>query len=931
MLNKSETTLIAFTNWNRLYKIDFKNEYELSNQLTLTLIQSYHFGKVVDIDVCLRKPYIVTCSQDRLMSIWNYETGKQVFYKELDEKLYSICIHPTGFYVAIGSFEKLHFYAFSCEDIKLLYSFNVEKSSKCSFSNDGLYLAAINGNFVSIFCTTGYTEKNTIKLRSGRVRDFQWTYNDQHILVCSNYGVVSLFDVNSGEKTIEYITKRTAFLQLSIHRNSVLETIFLLDSNQDIRKLSIQKERLTSNSGVEISIDGTNLIVPQKVYKNEGKSTFTTISCDYSGYVTCFGRSDGKLLAKIDSCCLIEKLNDENLFHGHTASVTKAKFTFNDQYFVSCSEDGMIIIWDVYVPNTFQKIDEPIKSDDFFDFSTEAEAKSQRRESKSIKKENEEYETKLLEMSHNEELKAINGNFSTIIAELKNILVQFQKQDEDKTNLYQNKLKKLNEIFENDLQNMTDRLEKNLIKKYHELDNLTKIYNNIIRKREETAKASKENRESQLIQLINKEQELQDFYKNSMNELNRKHSSEIKICQYKIDLQLEENKQTEIDGDQEIVDTKRFYEKRIDFFKANNESLKLENYFMRKKLNDNEQRMKELLIKDKKLKEFFVTNKHRDNELRDRIFNLKQTLNLRELELNEEDQKVMELKHQVQYKEKLRLINEHKIKEYFHNIEPLKANNQQLKEKTIELEGTLMETNDQLMKLRSRKERYLTEYHSNMENLKIAQKLKFRTDTIRTFIENTLTDLIELKIEAPDKLRDYIYNAVNKLPCIDSYAEVGTGVLKIVTEQKQYLNKIVYDQKIQQEEEEKMCQYKVFQEIQEGAEMIRKYDINKKKKIKYKQKLNKIKTKIFGHNANELNSRLGEQLKQMIAYFKLDNVDDAFEADKNSNLMFLQLNIIKKLERQCRIVARNLFQLYSQSNSCDINDLKEFLCFIDSQ
>lgn len=39
-----------------------------------TLAQSFHNGQVLGLDVCIRKPLIATCSSDKSVRIWNYET-----------------------------------------------------------------------------------------------------------------------------------------------------------------------------------------------------------------------------------------------------------------------------------------------------------------------------------------------------------------------------------------------------------------------------------------------------------------------------------------------------------------------------------------------------------------------------------------------------------------------------------------------------------------------------------------------------------------------------------------------------------------------------------------------------------------------------------------------------------------------------------------
>ena len=38
------------------------------------LSSSFHHGAITGLDVCLRKPIVVSCSMDKSIRIWNYET-----------------------------------------------------------------------------------------------------------------------------------------------------------------------------------------------------------------------------------------------------------------------------------------------------------------------------------------------------------------------------------------------------------------------------------------------------------------------------------------------------------------------------------------------------------------------------------------------------------------------------------------------------------------------------------------------------------------------------------------------------------------------------------------------------------------------------------------------------------------------------------------
>ena len=54
------------------------------------------------MDICLRKPLIVTCGVDCTVRVWNHVTKTQVMAKSFPEEPYSVSMHPSGFHVLVG-------------------------------------------------------------------------------------------------------------------------------------------------------------------------------------------------------------------------------------------------------------------------------------------------------------------------------------------------------------------------------------------------------------------------------------------------------------------------------------------------------------------------------------------------------------------------------------------------------------------------------------------------------------------------------------------------------------------------------------------------------------------------------------------------------------------------------------------------------------
>lgn len=85
-ISPSEETLLVVTNWQQLYQLVFSNidvgkvdhaEFEYMSF-------SNHHAQITGLDVCIRKPLVATCSTDKSVRIWNFETGYFIIILEIN-------------------------------------------------------------------------------------------------------------------------------------------------------------------------------------------------------------------------------------------------------------------------------------------------------------------------------------------------------------------------------------------------------------------------------------------------------------------------------------------------------------------------------------------------------------------------------------------------------------------------------------------------------------------------------------------------------------------------------------------------------------------------------------------------------------------------------------------------------------------------------
>lgn len=131
---------------------------------------SLHYGRIGCISMCVWKPLFITSGRDdRSLRIWNYEEETLELYKEFQEDIYGISIHPTGLFVVVGFSDKLRFLTVTIDDFVKTREFHIRSCKLCSFSRLGHLFAATNGNVIQVYSTVSFEQLFVLKGHSGVV------------------------------------------------------------------------------------------------------------------------------------------------------------------------------------------------------------------------------------------------------------------------------------------------------------------------------------------------------------------------------------------------------------------------------------------------------------------------------------------------------------------------------------------------------------------------------------------------------------------------------------------------------------------------------------------------------------------------------------------------------------------------------------------
>ncbi|XP_028666683.1 cilia- and flagella-associated protein 57 [Erpetoichthys calabaricus] len=727
-ISPSEETLLASTDHCQLYSIALSSAEIKGEQAQFEFLSyCFHSGVITGLDGCIRKPLIATCSLDRSVRIWNFETRSLELYKEFQEEAYSVALHPSGLYVLVGFLDKLRLMNLLIDDIRIFKEFTVRGCRECSFSHGGHLFAAVNGNVIHIYSTTTFENILNLKGHNGKVRSVVWSPDDSRLVSCGMDGAVYEWNTLTGKRESECVLKSCSYTGITMSPDA--KAIFAVGSDLTLKEIADSQILREIQSDV----------------------SYTSIVMSHSGRMLFVGTSAGTIRSMKYPLPIQKEWNE---CYGHAAPITKMTITYDDQFLLTVSEDGCLLIWKI-----IDKEGRGLKSEKEVTYAEEIlitksdlEEKNQimlelKTRVEELKMENE-YQLRLKDMNYNEKIKELTEKFIQEMEALKTKSQVLKSEMEKQQLKYTQEMVDLIEKQSKEQQDLESANNQKLMLEYEKYQELqTKSQ----RMQEEYEKQLHELEESKSLAL----EDLTEYYETKIQEK----QTTLEQCQDESRQQVREFeetiKQVEEDGDREMLDIKTKFESQVKEEKKANLLLKGETGIMKKKLSslqkdieDRNFEIEKLKLEQQKLQEVIKS-------LEKDITGLKKEIQERDETIQDKEKRIYDLKKKNQELEKFKFVLDYKIKELKKQIEPRENEIKEMKEQIQEMEEELERFHSKNTQL----ELNITELQQKLKATnKEKQKEMQRVRDVEALVKRFKTDLHNCVgfIQEPKKLKDTI-------------------------------------------------------------------------------------------------------------------------------------------------------------------------------
>ncbi|KAL6111417.1 cfap57 [Pungitius sinensis] len=672
-MSPAERTLAISTDRGQLYSCSLSPAEVHREEHFEFLSQSFHSKSITGVSVCIRKPLVATSSLDHSVRIWNYETKLLELCKEFQEEAHSVALHPTGLFILVGFSDKLRLMNLLIDDIRTIKEFSVRGCRECAFSHGGHMFAAVDGNVIHTYSVTSFENILSLKGHNGKVRGIEWSQDDSRLVSCGVDGAVYEWNTQTGKRESESVLKSCSYTDVAF--SSDCKSILAVGSDLTLKEIQ-------------------DCQVLREVPADEVGHTAVTVSP--SGRVVFTGTSSGTIRA-VKYPLPIQK--EWIVYQAHCGPVTKMVITSDDQFLLSVSEDGCLLMWKLIDKEGrgLKSNRQIIHTEEILVTKSDLEEKTQnmlelKMRLEELQMENE-YQLRLKDMNYNEEMKELSDKFTQQIESLKTVQQTMKAEMEKHAREHQETSSEAAVKHAEDLKDLEFSCSQKLVVEHERHQDLQREHQMMQEDYEKQLRAAEESTSQALEELT------------QISEAKLQEKTQLLLqCQEDSQQQAREFKeilrQVEEDEARKIHDLQINFEKKLHSEKETNGNLRQETDLVTQKCHSLQRQIDDRSSDVNKLKQERQKLLGLIRSLESDIEDLKRQISGHEQTSNDKDLTILSLKKKNQELEKFNFVLDCQLSELKEQMEPQQDDINEKKEHIHQLEEELVSVNKRNAQLR---------------------------------------------------------------------------------------------------------------------------------------------------------------------------------------------------------------------------------------
>ena len=724
---------------------------------------SFHTGAITGLDVCVRKPIVVTCGQDKTIRVWNYLTRTLELRAEFAETPLCVALHPSGLHVLVGFSDKLRLMNLLMDDIRGYKEFVIKGCSEVQFAHGGHMFAAMNIGLIQVYNTYTCELLWTFRGHTLAVKSLYWSLDDTNIVSAGLDGAVYERKIGQTARTQELVQKGCKFSSALCTED---DKIYAVGDDRMLKEIIDKNINKTLDAGV---------ILTQLVVSNPPQRML------FAGTINGVIRSFAFPLTGV--------VKD---YQCHHKSVSRMRMTHDDAFLFSVSEDGCLVMFSVKEKDgRLPKNERP----DRVPFSEEVlVTKSDLEEKNALMAElrtkvdeltaSNEYQIRLHDINHQEKLKEVSEKYGLQIEHDRSKIDMMRDEKQELEMEYEEKITQL-KLQHSQVLHLNDLEHQKSIMK--EVSRFQRLQQEIEAELFDYGVLGSSRRAQHAQDLAAMRAKYEAILSRELNESRSEHFHKQSVTKE----YAETKEQLEADIDKEVELLKEKYDAKLATERDATLRLKGENGIMRKKFKALQ---KDIDDQTDNIRTMYEKEEHlllHIKALEERIGAHKADIKDRDKTIGENERAIYELKKDNQELEKFKFVLDYQIKELKRQIEPRENEIADMKDAVMHMDAQLELFHKENGQLKQEVTNLRAKLASKMANIRRQRQLYRQTQAELAALANDLSELVAF-IQDPLTLKDavkkcYQLHVTEKIQA----AEVDPDVSKEYKRQKAYLDRSV--------------------------------------------------------------------------------------------------------------------------------------------
>jgi len=711
-----------------------------SIQKSLTLpLGHFHCGGITGLDICVRKPWLVSCSaEDQSICIWNYLTKKLEIVKYFNSPIYSVSLHPSGLHILGGFEDKLKLLNVLMDDIEPYKDFHIVRSCReCRFANGGHIFAAVNGDKIHIYSTYSGELISILRGHNQKIRSLYFNLSDTSLISAGAEGAVYEWSMFSFQRLQEHVNRQCPLNTAIMTKDGKIYCTGNAPLLNEIIDSQLEKEMETG------TIEMTRLLIshlPQRML---------------------FASTINGLIRSMKFPLTTDHLD----YVGHLGRIERIVMSQDDVYLFSCgAEDGCISIYEIRdkegrlatTSDTSSGGDH--WSQEILVTTSYLFAKKQLVTSLTLKVDelalHNEYQLRLREMHYQDTLKSVADKFNSQLQSEKLKYEVLKDEQQDLEMEYEEKMSLAEDEHTQSVNELSTFYQSQLMAEITKFNELSQTLSSKQSRWETQTLSKHDEHAANAFALKNK------FAAILNAEVERKESLEAELLNLTAEY-AETKRQLLEDFDTEILELNEKYVTILNEERESTLRLKGENGVMKKKFTSLQNEIEDQVEETKKMNSQENNFKRTIVSLKQEIEKLDNAMLSRDNIIGAKEKKIYKLKKKNQNLEKHKFVLDFKIKSLKKQIEPRQNKILQISENVKKLDVEL----EKLHKKNGSLKTVIAELTHNIEVL--SKSLLRKKETLKKLQSVTskfgydLSVIIQF-IQSPSELRAYFVEKMSR-------------------------------------------------------------------------------------------------------------------------------------------------------------------------